>query len=118
MNAEQYKSITGLCNYEGFKSNLKNSRLFGNFNCLDETIVFNQVRTISNEVYPLSSEQVGVVLNLSAPYAAGVPTPVIATDSNNVLLDILSNSNVIGMLVGKDITCSFQSITIAIFDLY
>ena len=65
MNAEQYKSITGLDNYEGFKSNLKNGMVTRRFGCDDNTIVFNSVRTISQSAYTINllSNQVAVFLN-------------------------------------------------------
>lgn len=74
MDACTYKSITGLSNYEGFKSALRNSpNIGGRYNIEDENILFNKIENLQAAVilsnppfiYELKENQVAVVLNVA-----------------------------------------------------
>ena len=79
MDAQFYQSITGLTNYEGFKSLLKNSTFGNRGNVEDENLIFVGVQTIctSNPTYSLKVNQVAVILNV--PFAAFYVNNALAT---------------------------------------
>jgi hypothetical protein len=128
MDALTYQSITGLTNYEGFKSQLKNSRFGELFNIEDENIIFNRVYVLSKDetTYSLNSNQVAVILNV--PYAVFQGLPVIgdyweSEDVNYAPIHYIGEG-AFGLIVsglvqlngagtGQFYTCQF-----AIFDLF
>jgi hypothetical protein len=130
MDAKTYKEITGLCNYEGFKSMLKTSRLFSSYGCSNETITLNCVKNISNTTLLLNANQVAVLLNLacngyvSEETGIGAVTMVwkydgiIATDISDNLRSYLGDQAVVGSLLAKTINPTTGTMQIAIFDLY
>lgn len=68
MTEKEFKSITGLCNYAGFKFLLQNGRDTKRYSNIDDTIVFNSLRTYSSIrpfIETLNTNQVAVVLNCS-----------------------------------------------------
>lgn len=135
MDAKEYKDITGLDNYFGFKSLLKNSVLGTNFRITDDTIIFNKIvqKTmlywIPSDIILLQSNQVGVILNASTgtdfwygnyPFKGYFNT----YDVNSAQMKVTSDDNFIGTTVQGEVW--FDSIqgnipgtmTLAIFDLY
>ena len=99
MDAQFYQSITGLSNYEGFKSILKNGIVTQRFNIEDENIVFVKVVCVnpSTGPYVLNSNEVGVILN--APFAAAIYNNIALINESNYwfALDVSGNTiNYIG----------------------
>lgn len=129
MDACTYESITGLKNYYGFKSLLKNSGATERYSCDDDTIVFNRIVTLSFAFGPinLNSNQVAVILNLNNQYV-GVSTSVVyelirSLDLNNNNIFLGPTGSVCGTVVRGYFDWSYspsqqKTITVAIFDLY
>lgn len=127
MDACTYESITGLKNYYGFKSLLKNGSFTGRFGCNDQTIVFNSVKNYSQGVVNLASNQIAVFLNTSSNYFLPLATQnvydmIYAKDVNNNTMKFGPDQNVIGMVATQQIIVgtgsAISNIIVAIFDLY
>jgi hypothetical protein len=128
MDACTYESITGLKNYYGFKSLLKNGGWTQRYGCDDDTIVFNRIlkATGNNEVVNLKPNQVGVILNFTSNYFL-VLTQYLAdtmtySDVNNEIATAIPDQLLKGEVFVNSVRLgpngSLTSATIAIFDLY
>lgn len=118
MDSKTFKEITGLDNYLGFKSILKNSQVFGyDFACSDDTIVFNQVFVSSlSYIWPFTMNQVAVVLSSHGKWKyfdVNAQTQSLAFAGS-------SGYSVSNLIVGQGFTTLNPSeyCMIAIFDLY
>ena len=123
MDAKTFESITGMKNYEGFKSLLKNS-MFANggitgvdfYSCSDETIVFNSIiQTDTINAYPwLLLNQIGVLLSANGP--------VSYKNLWDSKIDVWfrESGTCINLIVGYEFACSNpqHDCTIALFDLF
>ena len=130
MDACQYKSITGLSNWEGLKSLLVNSTLFSGFRCTDETIVLNCVKVISGTpVVTLKANQIAIILQINndvtiverlgtANTWLVTEVPIVTRDVNNVGLSIYGSGGTIGMVCAGSVAPARGCIQVAIFDLY
>lgn len=130
MDACTYESITGLKNYYGFKSLLKNGAYTQRYSCDDDTIVFNRIEsfTFSSGGFSLRANQVGVVLNLSVTYhevsgSNWVVESIQSKDVDNQTFFMFGNQTVIGsvctqLLAGTYSSTTTHYIVLAIFDLY
>jgi hypothetical protein len=133
MDACTYESITGLKNYYGFKSLLKNGLATQRYGCDDETIVFNRVVSVSSQLYTyfnpfnLATNQVAVLLNSSSQFISFYqPFPelmmfgdvdgfVISTQPDSLLLGQVITGSIIPASSGVGLNIT---VTIAIFDLF
>ena len=130
MDACTYESITGLKNYYGFKSLLKNGTLTQRFSCDDDTIVFNRIQsfTFRSTTITLNANQVGVLLNLTCTYhqvtgSNWIYDGVLTTDVNNNSIYLFGNQMVKGTVITNEAQTIYTTITehnlvLAIFDLY
>jgi hypothetical protein len=130
MDACTYESITGLKNYYGFKSLLKNGQWTQRYGCDDDTIVFNRIESYTwvSGSFALNANQVGVVLNLTCTYhqVSGSNWSVEGIESRDVdnqLIFLFGNQDVRGIVVTNLITRAYtatepHNIVLAIFDLY
>ena len=130
MDASTYESITGLKNYYGFKSLLKNGTWTQRYSCDDDTIVFNRIEsyTFNSGGFILYPNQVGVVLNLSCTYYQVSGSnwqiePVRSKDVDNSDIYLFGDQSVNGSVVTNIITFGYSfstdhNIVLAIFDLY
>ena len=129
MDACTYESITGLKNYQGFKSLLKNGIETQRYGCDDNTIIFNRVETYNLALFPITLpiNQVAVVLNLSSSYKALSSTSFIQSaitfyDVNGYQNTAQPDQQVIGLVarqtIGTYIPSTQISCVVAIFDLY
>jgi hypothetical protein len=129
MDACTYESITGLKNYYGFKSLLKNGTWTQRYSCDDDTIVFNRIESFTFGIggFSLRSNQVGVVLNASSCMFQVAPniyvTDQILTQDVDSQQVFLSNEST---CYGYVLTQTFSgqnfntphNLVLAIFDLY
>ena len=128
MDACTYESITGLKNYYGFKSLLKNGDWTQRYSCDDDTIVFNRIEsyTWSAGGFTLNANQVGVILNVTNLYTfVGtffLPELITAKDVDNQTIYINPLSEVKGIVITNSFTNTYfadqKNIVLAIFDLY
>jgi len=129
MDACTYESITGLKNYYGFKSLLKNGVLTQRYSCDDDTIVFNRIESYTwlSGGFTLNSNQVGVVLNCSNGYVQILSGVVVAElveahDVDNQIIEINPDSYVKGIVLTNTFRSSIgttrHNLVLAIFDLY
>lgn len=127
MDACTYESITGLKNYYGFKSILKNGLSTQRYSCDDDTIVFNRiVSTTAN--YTIASNQVGVILNYTSSYGSTAPgifnqEVCLVLNVNGSAIAIIPNQLIFGQVFtgGVSVSTFFgvnAQLTFAIFDLY
>ena len=97
MDALIYELITGLTNYEGFKSVLKNSVVGQRGNVEDENILLNSVRVLNGSgSYALNANQVAVILNAPYPalYLNNTPlliTPSLFSPKFTFIIDLIGN---------------------------
>jgi hypothetical protein len=129
MDACTYESITGLKNYYGFKSLLKNGGWTQRYSCDDDTIVFNRIESFTFFAggFSLAPNQVGVVLNISnqaITIAPGVwlKDAIFAFDVDNSSMILQDDANVIGTIITNSFSNALGNerhmIVLAIFDLY
>lgn len=129
MDACTYESITGLKNYYGFKSLLKNGAWTQRYSCDDDTIVFNRIKTytFSLTAFNLASNQIAVIINSASNVVLALPGQYIdecflCKDVENQNLYFRPNQNIIGQVftqfVSAGLSTSTKSVTFAIFDLY
>ena len=130
MDACTYESITGLKNYYGFKSLLKNGAWTQRYSCDDDTIVFNRIEsyTWSNGGFSLNPNQVGVILNMSnemyqATPTQWVPESIVARDIDNQIFLLNGYLNVKGIVITNTFNSFgsnfvYHNIVLAVFDLY
>jgi hypothetical protein len=128
MDACTYESITGLRNYYGFKSLLKNGGWTQRYSCDDDTIVFNRIEsfTWNGGGFSLNANQVGVVLNCTNIYTTvGVSVQVEnvqAKDVDNQTIYINPTSEIKGIVITNTFTNTYgadpKNLVLAIFDLY
>jgi hypothetical protein len=127
MDACTYESITGLKNYYGFKSLLKNGGWTQRYSCDDDTIVFNYIKSYPQGVINLAANQVAVVLNASSNYYAisatqWAPDAIYSKDVANNTVKFIPDQNVIGMCLTQQIIVgtgsALSNLVIAVFDLY
>jgi len=130
MDACTYESITGLKNYYGFKSLLKNGLITGRYSCDDDTIVFNRIEsfTFFSGGFVLNANQVGVVLNLNCAYhqvsASNWVVEAIETrDVDNQEVFLFGNQTTLSQVITNYIRPTYSvgqlhNIVLAIFDLY
>lgn len=129
MDACTYESITGLKNYYGFKSLLKNGGWTQRYGCDDDTIVFNRIEsfTFTTGGFVLNPNQVGVVLNISNQLVTVAPSiyvqeGIFSYDVDNQQMVLLPDALVKGVVctnsIGSTIAFDRHMIVLAIFDLY
>jgi hypothetical protein len=130
MDACTYESITGLKNYYGFKSLLKNGLWTQRYGCDDDTIVFNRIESYTwiGGGFTLNPNQVGVVLNLSCPYyqvsgSNWVAEGITARDVDNNFIYMFGDQKVLGSVIVNTFTniyspFEYHTLVLAIFDLY
>jgi hypothetical protein len=128
MDACTYESITGLKNYYGFKSLLKNGAFTSRFSCDDDTIVFNRIESFTfGAGFNLNNNQVGVVLNLGTQFiilsgSSYIYDNIRSFDVDNQLIYLNVVSDNKGVVVRNqllpDLSASSHFIVLAIFDLY
>ena len=135
MTAEEYKLITGLENWEGFKQQLKVSGFGSRYDCQDDTILFNCIKTGFQSSFggavSLNANQVAVVLNLNSPTNTRTvgTTAVVQTDTFRVRA--LDGTDVdldpLQLIKGFPFTTSYKATNVvgtgvaysfAIFDLF
>lgn len=131
MDAQFYQSITGLTNYDGFKSQLKNSAVGTRYNIEDENIIFNAVRVIATSgaaFINLKINQVAVILN--APFAARSVNNVVAANFDDIWYSVDVDGNSINFMgegsqglivqttVGTTSAALLYTCQLAIFDLF
>lgn len=135
MTEKEFKSITGLCNYAGFKFLLENGLATNRYTNTDDTIVFNSLRTHSSSTAgsdTLNTNQVAVILNSSnnfSPIIIGPSAMASANwwrtkdvDGNDINIQNVSYPN---LLVCREFIANAgpnfpgnDTITYAVFDLY
>lgn len=130
MDACTYESITGLKNYYGFKSLLKNGAITGRYACDDDTIVFNRIEsyTFTSATFLLNSNQVGVVLNLnSQEWSSSTnsyhPEGINTFDVDGQMQFVFGNETPIGVVLIDRFekvhsNTVLKTLVLAIFDLY
>jgi hypothetical protein len=128
MDACTYESITGLKNYYGFKSLLKNGQWTQRYGCDDDTIVFNRIEsfTFNGGGFTLNANQVGVVLNCTNLYCQPalnffIPELIEALDVDNQRIYIDSNASIVGIAIIGSFQLAYggqKNLVLAIFDLY
>lgn len=130
MDACTYESITGLKNYYGFKSLLKNGAWTQRYSCDDDTIVFNRIEnfTFQGGGFSLLPNQVGIVLNMTTGIidvlvSQYVYEGITARDVDNQIIILFGNQAIVGMVLTNTFSfylsnTPYKSITLAIFDLY
>ncbi len=127
MDACQFKLITGLSNYEGFKSLLKNGNNTKRYTNEDDTIIFNKIETTSLTagIISLKINQVAVILDISSEFDVLLNTyaGLIITDVNGALFTVYPDQNFIGRVICFPMSFNnspglYKSVTYAIFDLF
>ena len=118
MDTKTFQEITGLSNYVGFKSLLKNSLMYGvNYSCSDDTIVFNQVFNESLNInFTWNPNQVAVVLSAHGKIGYVDVNGV----SQSLQFSGTQTDSASNLIVGMGFTVLQPSAycMIAIFDLY
>lgn len=135
MTEKEFKSITGLCNYAGFKFLLENGLATSRYANTDDTIVFNSLRTHSSAKatsHSLNPNQVAVILNSVNKYSPIIigPSPIASANWWNTK-DVNANDiNIQNVFYPNLLVCTEfianagpnfpeqDTITFAVFDLY
>jgi hypothetical protein len=130
MDACTYESITGLKNYYGFKSLLKNGTFTGRYSCDDDTIVFNRIEsfTFTNATFVLNANQVGVVLNLNCQEWNSIgnvfhPEGINTVDVDGQTQFVFGTETPVGVVLIDRFTkvhsnATLKTLVLAIFDLF
>lgn len=128
MNSCEFKDITGLSSYVGFKSLLANSAATKRFRNEDDTIIFNRIQYV-DKFNPLSlkNNQVAIILNCTLnddPTALPYPESIRSVNLNGNALITVPNALLFGMVVYQYINVNNYAsnqdagVVVAIFDLY